>query len=509
MVKAIEDAASDKNIEGLYIEAGPGLVGAAQCNALIRAINRFKESGKWVLAYGDMYTQSDYYIASAADSIFINPIGNIEVHGLSATTMYYKGLLDKLGVKMNVVRVGTYKSAVEPFIREDMSEASREQTEAFLGSMWSSMAKTIADGRHVSIGEVNAWADSISMFRDAAYLKSRRMIDRTLYRHEMDSVLLRASGLKVDHDDSRRSPRLVSVADYAMSRAAKDLPTSGHHVAVLYAEGEIYDAGDEGISSENLIPQIEELMKDDDVDGLILRVNSPGGSAFASEQIWEALRQFKAVTGKPFYVSMSNYAASGGYYISCGADRIYAEPLTITGSIGIFGMFPDASGLMNDKLGIHSATVSTNPSGELPSVMTPLTPRQQNALQQYVNRGYALFTKRVAEGRKMPLDSVLRIAEGRVWDGATAQRIGLVDKLGGLDMAITDLTEHLGLDANDVRAYPALKNQWLYDILAMSGSVQESIVRRKLGAAYPLYKQVEAIGKQSPLQTRLELGEIH
>lgn len=508
VVKAIEAAADDKNIEGLYIEAGPGMVGAAQCNAIIGAINRFKEKGKWVMAYGDIYTQSDYYIAATADSIFLNPIGEVDIHGLSATTMYFKGLLDKLGVKMNVVRVGTYKSAVEPFIREDMSEASREQTEAFLGSMWGAMSKSIADARHVTVGEVNAWADSISAFRDIDYLKSHRMIDRALYRHEMDSVLMRASGLK-ESKEKAKAPRLVSVAEYAMSIASKQLPKPGaSHIAVLYAEGDIVDTGNEGISSAKIVPEIQDLMKDDDVAGLILRVNSPGGSAFASEQIWEALQQFKAVTGKPFFVSMSNYAASGGYYISCGADRIYAEPLTITGSIGIFGMFPDASTLMNDKLGIHTATVSTNPAGELPSVMEPLTPRQQAALQGYVNRGYALFTGRVAEGRKLPIDSVRVIAEGRVWDGATALRIGLVDKLGGLDMAITDMAGQLNLKTDDVRAYPEVKNQWFYDILAMSGSVQERIVRHQLGAAYPFYKQVQQLQQQSVLQARMELGDI-
>ncbi|MCM1336839.1 MAG: signal peptide peptidase SppA [Candidatus Amulumruptor caecigallinarius] len=507
VVKAIEMAADDDNIEGLFIEAGPGATGAAQCNAIITAINRFKESGKWVMAYGDTFNQSDYYIASAADSIFLNPIGMVDIHGLSATTLYYKGLLDKLGVKMNVVRVGTYKSAVEPFIREDMSEASREQTEAFLGSMWSAMTKTIADARHVTTAQVNAWADSISAFRDVDYLRTSRVIDRALYRHDMDSVLVKASGLNPSKD-KEKEPRLISVAEYAMSNAAKQMPTPGaKHIAVLYAEGDIVDTGNKGISSEKLVPQIQELMQDDDVAGLILRVNSPGGSAFASEQIWEALSQFKSVTGKPFYVSMSNYAASGGYYISCCADRIYAEPLTITGSIGIFGMFPDASTLVNDKLGVHSATVSTNPEGELPSMIEPMTPRQQAALQNYVNRGYALFTKRVADGRKLPLDSVLKIAEGRVWDGATARRIGLVDKLGGLDQAIAEMAEKLEMKPDEIRAYPEVKNRWFYDILAMSGSMEERIMRHKLGAAYPLWQQVELMQRQSVLQARMEMGE--
>lgn len=508
VVKAIEAAADDKNIEGLFIETGPGMTGAAQCNAIIAAIKRFKESGKWVMAYGNVYTQSDYYIASAADSIFINPIGEVDIHGLSATTMYFKGFLDKVGVKMNVVRVGTYKSAVEPFIRQDMSEASREQTEAFLGSMWGAMSQSIADARHVTVGEVNAWADSLSAFRDEAYLKAHHVVDRAMYRHDMDSVLMRASGL-TEAKARAKAPRLVTVADYAMSVSAKQLPKAGgSHIAVLYAEGDIVDMGKEGISAEKIIPVIEKLMKDDNVAGLILRVNSPGGSAFASEQIWEALQQFKAVSGKPFYVSMSNYAASGGYYISCGADRIYSEPLTITGSIGIFGMFPDASDLMNNKLGIHTSTVATNPSGELPSVMEPLTERQQAALQGYVNRGYALFTKRVADGRKLPIDSVRTIAEGRVWDGATALRIGLVDKLGGLELAVADMADQLDLKPEDIRAYPEVKSQWIYDILAVSGSVQESIVRSKLGSAYPLYKQVEQLQRQSVLQARMEIGEL-
>lgn len=497
-IKAIEEAAKDDHIDGMLIEAKSGGFGAAQADALTRAIKKFKKSGKWVYAYGDTYSQSEYYIASVADSIFLNPIGMIDIHGLGTGNMYFKDFLDKTGVSFTVVKVGTYKSAVEPFLLNGMSEAARQQDAKFLGAMWGYMTKNIADNRAVTPLKVNQWADSMLAFQDPQFLVREKIVDRLAYRHEVNSLLA-----DLTERDEPSDLRLLDVKQYAATKAVMGATQpKKKHVAVLYAEGEITDEGNSGISAERMVPEIESLMNDDDVAGLILRVNSPGGSAFASEQIWEALDQFKKVTGKPFYVSMSNYAASGGYYISCGADKIYAEPLTLTGSIGIFGLIPNVSGLMNDKLGIHYDQYMTNPQGELINVFQKPSMRSVAALQRSVDRGYALFTKRCAEGRKMPLAKLQSIAEGRVWDGMTALKIGLVDKLGGLDAAIADMTKQLDMKRSDVLVYPKSEYDFLYDLLLMRNSIEERITMHQLGAAYPVWKQVQQLSEMEQMQTR-------
>ncbi len=497
-IKAIEEAAKDDHIDGMLIEAKSGGFGAAQADALTRAIKKFKKSGKWVYAYGDTYSQSEYYIASVADSIFLNPIGMIDIHGLGTGNMYFKDFLDKTGVSFTVVKVGTYKSAVEPFLLNGMSEAARQQDAKFLGAMWGYMTKNIADNRAVTPLKVNQWADSMLAFQDPQFLVREKIVDRLAYRHEVNSLLA-----DLTERDEPSDLRLLDVKQYAATKAVMGATQpKKKHVAVLYAEGEITDEGNSGISAERMVPEIESLMNDDDVAGLILRVNSPGGSAFASEQIWEALDQFKKVTGKPFYVSMSNYAASGGYYISCGADKIYAEPLTLTGSIGIFGLIPNVSGLMNDKLGIHYDQYMTNPQGELINVFQKPSMRSVAALQRSVDRGYALFTKRCAEGRKMPQAKLQAIAEGRVWDGMTALKIGLVDKLGGLDAAIADMTKQLDMKRSDVMVYPKSEYDFLYDLLLMRNSIEERITMHQLGAAYPVWKQVQQLSEMEQMQTR-------
>ncbi|HJE39403.1 MAG TPA: signal peptide peptidase SppA [Candidatus Amulumruptor caecigallinarius] len=499
-IKAIEEAANDGNIDGMFIEARDGDFGTAQADALARAIKKFKKSGKWVYAYGDSYSQSEYYIASAADSLFLNPVGAIDIHGIGAATFYGKDFLDKVGVSVTVVKVGTYKSAVEPFILNGMSDAAREQNAQFLGSMWGYMRKNIADNRQVTAAKVNQWADSLLLFQDPQFLLREKVVDRLAYRHEINTLI-------ADLTDCEKAADInwVGVEQYAATKTVKDATqpkNKKQHVAVLYAEGDISDSGTSGISAESLVPEIEAIMNDDNVAGLILRVDSPGGSAFASEQIWEALDQFKKVTGKPFYVSMGNYAASGGYYISCGADKIYAEPLTITGSIGIFGMIPNAAELFNDKLGIHFDQYLTNPQGELFNLFAKPSARSVAALQRNVDRGYALFTKRCSEGRNMPMDKLLTIAEGRVWDGMTALKLGLVDKLGGLDAAVADMTKQLGMSRTDVVEYPKSEYDLLYDLLRLRNVVEERITMHQLGAAYPMWKEMRQISEMEPVQAR-------
>lgn len=501
ILKAIDRASTDKKIDGIYIEGGICTAGLAQSQAIISALQRFKSSGKWIYAYADDYTQTSYFIASVADSVFLNPVGMVDIHGLGSSILYYKDFLDKIGIGIDIVRVGTYKSAVEPFSRNDMSDASREQIQAYLASIWNSMRNTIGDNRHVESERVNAWADSLMMFQRENFYLAEKVVDRLIYRHQMDSILTANS-----HGKHNKDPRLINLEQYVASdiRKSSALPSSSKHIAVLYAEGEISTSAPEGIASDKIIPEIESLMKNDKVAGLILRVNSPGGSAFASEQIWEALQEYKRVTGNPFFVSMGDVAASGGYYISCGADRIYAEPVTITGSIGIFGMIPNASDLLNNKLGIHPDEVYTNPKGALPNLLSPMTPTQKASMQGYVNRGYELFTKRCADGRHMSQDSIKVIAEGRVWDGATALKIGLVDKLGGLNLAIADMSQQLGLSTDDVESYPRNQFGFIYQIMQLSSTIETVYVRKKLGGAYPLYEQVQRLSETSVLQTRME-----
>ena len=463
LVAAIAKAASDDDIEGIYLDCSGISAGMAQLQAIRQALVKFKESGKWIYAYADSYAQGDYFVATAADSLFINPIGMADIHGLSATTMYFKDLLDKIGVDVQVVKVGTYKSAVEPFILNQSSEANAKQQQAYLGNIWNEVAGKIAEGRGVDIATVNSW-----------------------------------TGIESDDD-----PRLVDALDYAAAKASENRK-GDKTIAVLYAVGDITESGSGGIESDNLVPQILDLAEESDIDGLILRVNSGGGSAYASEQIWEALEQFKSITGKPYYVSMGDVAASGGYYISCGADRIYAEPVTLTGSIGIFGLIPDAHKLLNDKIGIHTTTVATN-QGQFPGILNAMTTDQRNAMQSYVDRGYELFVKRCAEGRGISVDSIKAIAEGRVWDGLEASRIGLVDKLGRLDMALTDMAAELdAADSYKVKEYPDLKLKWWEEVLDMNNNLKISMVEKELGEFAPLYRMARGCADMSALQCRMD-----
>lgn len=501
LVKAIRYAADDKNIDGIYLDCKGGAAGLAQTQAIIDAVNDFKKSGKWVYAYGDNYTQGNYIISTTADSIFVNPQGMVDIHGLSSTVMYFKNFLDKVGVKVQVVKVGTYKSAVEPFILNDMSEANREQQEHYLGSIWNTLTGIIAENRGVDTATVNNWANGY-MFTAAAeeYVKNK-IVDKLVYRHELDEKIAALT----DNDE----PNYVGLDDYVGT--IKEKKNKGANIAVLYAVGEISDEGKSGITSEKLVPQIMKLIEEDDIDGLVLRVNSPGGSAFASEQIWEALQQWKKRTKKPFYVSMGDVAASGGYYISCGADKIYAEPLTITGSIGIFGLIPDAQELLNDKLGINTSTVRTNKSESI-DLFKPMSPELAANMQAYVNRGYETFVSRCAQGRHISVDSIKAIAEGRVWDGRTALEIGLVDKMGGLELCLADMAGQIkkGKDNNkyNIKEYPRVKMEWWEELMDLNSQIRLRAVKAELGDAYPYYESLCNVKKMNALQCRMDYVSI-
>ncbi len=498
ILQAITDAAKDEHIKGIYLDCEGSMTGIATNYAIVECLKKFKESGKWIVSYSDMYTQGDYIIACAADSIYLNPVGIVDVHGLSATILFFKDMLDRLGVEAQVIKVGTFKSAVEPYILTEMSEANRMQQQLYLGNIWKCLSSRISEMRNVSEKTVNEWADNVVATESQAFYVENKVVDHLCYRHQMEDKLKELSEIDSDED-----LRLITPEEYCTVSDIDKFNASDNEIAILYAVGDISDNGDDGIIGKKMVSQIMELSKDEDIKGLVLRVNSGGGSAFASEQIWEALEEFKK-TGKKFYVSMGDVAASGGYYISCGAEKIYAEPVTITGSIGIFGIIPCAKDFLNKKIGITSGSVMTNANGNFPSLIEPMTNIQRMKMQANVNRGYELFVSRCATGRSMPVDSIKQIAEGRVWDGVTAMNIGLVDKMGGLKDAIDDMVSELNVDDYTVTEYPSLELKWWSEILNLSKNYKTSIIEDELGTAKPVYYAIKRIQNLEPLQCRME-----
>ena len=462
VLDAIRLSAKDARIKGIYLDCGTSDIHAAQREEITNALRDFRETGKWVIAYADNYSQGDFMIASVADEVIVNPVGSVNIHGVVTQVPFFAGLLDKVGVKMQVVRVGEYKSAIEPFTLTKMSEASHLQYTEMIDSLWDFTAGSIATGRGLDIATVRSYPDSIIAFKLAKDIAG--LVTDTKYRREVEDYLRSKVGIDKDKDLP-----FVTPTEYIASNGSSH---SDKHVAVFFAEGDIVDTGGTGISADVVVPQILELADDDDVCGLVLRINSGGGSAFASEQIWEALEYFKS-KNKPLYVSMGGVAASGGYYIACGADSIYTDRTTITGSIGVFGMIPDISGLMTGHLGINFTEVTSNENALLLNTNKPLPQEQFDALQAMVETTYDIFTSRVAAGRGLEQDSVKAIGQGRVWIGGRAVEIGLADCVGGLDAAITDMVNALGLDRRDVAYYPALdEKMWLEWVRQARGNVQ-------------------------------------
>lgn len=498
IVQAIKNAKDDSRIEGILLDCKGASIGVSQCEDIVNALKEFKTSDKWIWAYADTYTQTDYFVASAADSVFLNPIGMVDIHGLSGQVIFFKGLMDKIGVEAQIVKVGTYKSAVEPFMLTGMSDANRQQMTHYIGRIWDNMKQDIAKNRNTHADSVNSWADSYTFSLSAEDYLNLNIVDALKYTHELEEL--------VAEKTQTTDPKFIELEDYYTSISSSLKNTSASkRIAVLYAVGDITENGDDGIASDRLVPQIADLTEDESIDGLILRVNSGGGSAFASEQIWEALEQFKAKTGKPFYVSMGDMAASGGYYISCGADSIYASPYTLTGSIGIFGIIPNVEPLIKGKLGVNVETIETN-TGNMPTLLQAMTGDQREAMQSYVDRGYELFVKRCADGRGMTIDQIKAIAEGRVWDGTSALENGLVDKLGGLQTAINDMAMTLGTDVEniDVVEYPEVEDQW-WKVLAEleKSAVMASTLTGEGDLPQKLYQKLEQrIRNIDPLQCR-------
>ena len=481
MLKAVEQAKDNENVKGLYMEAGM-LSGAspAMLQELRDAIVDFKESGKFVLSYGDTYTQGAYYLCSAADSVVVNPQGMLDWHGMSMQTMFFKEILDKLGVNVQVFKVGTYKSAVEPFIGTEMSDANREQMEVFTSEIWNEMLVDVSESRKISVEELNQLADTVTLLCETSFYVDEKLVDKVAYSDEIPQMI--CNMMDVDEEDDYNTITVNEMASVASNKPKDD---SGNIVAVYYAYGDIVNTPSSGISSEEIassavIRDLEELADDDDVKAVVLRVNSGGGSAYASEQIWHQVMNIKSK--KPIVVSMGGMAASGGYYISCAADYIFAEPTTLTGSIGIFGMIPEVSELVTEKIGLHSETVKTNKFADFGDLTRPMNEDEKAVMQASINRGYELFTKRCADGRGMEQDSIKAVAEGRVWTGLHALELGLVDQLGGLDDAIAEAKKRAEIEACTVKTYPGTSSF----IEKLSGAVS--------GDSYADAKMKEVLG---------------
>ncbi len=503
VMKAIKKAKEDEKIKGIYIQGGI-LTGAtpAMLEEIHDALVDFKSSKKKIVAYADNYSQGSYYLASVADSIVINPLGMLNWDGLASQTMYPKDMLDKLGVKMEIFKVGTYKSAVEPYMRSDMSDENREQLTVMQDEMWSRMKADVGKSRKLSVDKLNALADSGMTFADVNIYKSSKLIDKTAYSDEVPQLI--ANTLGVDKDDYH----VISVDDLASSMSNEPKGTSGNIIAVYYAYGTIVDEAASGLGAgaeivgQKVSKDLLKLAEDDNVKALVLRVNSGGGSAYASEQIWHAVEKVKAK--KPVVVSMGGLAASGGYYISSGANWIVAEPMTLTGSIGIFGMFPIAKELLNDKLGVHYHTVKTNEYADFGDFSRDMSEGEKRMLQGYVNRGYELFTQRCAMGRKVSQDSIKQIGEGRVWTGEHAKKIGLVDELGGLSAALEKAKKLAKVDEYSVLNYPAKKS--FFDNL-FDENPADSYARGKMeetfGEFYTMFQMLKHLNPKGNIQAEL------
>lgn len=491
----IKKAKNDPNILGIYLNGGSLEAGIASVKEMRDALIDFKKSGKFIVAYADNYSQRMYYLATVADKILLNPIGMLEFKGLSAQPTFFKGTLDKLGIEMQVVRVGTFKSAVEPFIDTKMSDANRLQVTEFMGSIWKNMLSEISKARHIPTDSLNSYADQMMMFQATEKSLQYKMVDKLLYSQSVDSMI-KTIARKLPKGDE-----LVYVSHSEMKNLPNNEKYDKNKVAVIYAVGEISDMGSEGIIEKDMVKTIDDVAKDSAVKAVVLRVNSPGGSAYSSEQIWHALSLLKHE--KPLIISMGDYAASGGYYISCIGDQIIAQPNTITGSIGIFGIIPNIEGL-NNKIGITHDVVNTNKMSDAITLNRKFTPAERDLMQNYVNRGYELFVQRCADGRKMTAEQIKNIAEGRVWTGQEAFRIGLVDKLGTLNDAIAIAAKQAKLKSYNISEYPEKEDFTAKLMKSLGKDVEASFMKAQLGdEQYKLFKQVKDLGKTNGIQARM------
>lgn len=499
----LETAAADDHIKGIFIETQSVPLGLANLRDLREELVKFRESGKFVVAYDKFFTQGAYYLATAGDEIYMHPLGMLDLRGFGAQIIFMKDFLDKIGVEMQAVYAGKFKSATEPYRRNDMSPESRLQTRAFLDPIYRTFLGDIAASRQIDTSALRRFVNNYEAVSLEAALKAG-IIDGISQRDEVLDNMRQKMGLEKD-----KKFRLISPADYLTTKPRKSNFSAKNKVAVIYAEGVIVDGkGEPGsVGDEAYVKVIDRLRNDDQVKAVVLRVNSPGGSAMASESIWRALSLVKEA-GKPLVVSMGDYAASGGYYIACLADSIFAEDNTLTGSIGVFSVLPNAQNLMNDKLGLHVDTVKTAPFATFPSVYFKMTDAERNLLQSRTNEMYNYFKQHVSDGRKLTMDQVEEIAQGRVWVGGKAVEIGLVDRIGDIEDAVA-AAAHMADIADDyhVVEYPKMKEPIVLLIEQLTGGNEEAkqrmVMKEALGELYPLYSFMEEIKASNGAQARL------
>ncbi|MBO4503318.1 MAG: signal peptide peptidase SppA [Bacteroidales bacterium] len=500
ILSAIKSAATDPKIKGIYLASANVSASPATSKEIHDALVDFKKSGKFVYAYADSYSQNGYYIASVADKVMMNPTGNMLLKGYATQIMFYKGLLDKLDIDVQVIRHGQFKSAVEPYILDKMSEANSKQMTALINSLWDNYSGDVSKSRKISLDELNRITDNLLAFSPDSALKLK-LIDQLVYAGDVEKMLKNKMGIAEDG-----KLNFVSVGKYAKS--VRDNSKSQNKIAVVYAVGEISDGkgdSERGIFSDSFVKEFRKAYQDKNVKAIVLRVNSPGGSALASEVIWREIEQAKKA-GKKVVTSMGDYAASGGYYISCNSDYIIAQPNTLTGSIGVFGMIPSVQKALKNKLGITIDGVSSNKHAGFLTGYQPLDAMELDVMQQMVEETYSLFTKRVANGRKMTVTAVDSIGQGRVWSGKDAIGIGLVDELGSLDDAIAKAAKLANVSDYKIAYYPHQKS--FFEMIFNKEDEADQMLRAKLGDLYNMYQGVQTVLNSTGVQARMPM-EIH
>lgn len=504
ILSSIKKAKANDDIKGIYIEAGALAANYATLQEIRNALDNFRKSGKWIVAYGDFYTQGAYYVASVADKVYINPKGIVDWHGIGAQTMFYKDFMAKFGVKWEVVKVGTFKSATETFTEEKMSDANRLQTKTFIDGTWRNVCDAVSKSRGISVDSLNSYADSYLALQATETLVKAKMVDGMMYGDQVKDAVKKI--MKLEKDDDIAQLTLNDMLN------VKDEKVEGSEIAVYYAEGDIVQdpkaatmfGNNNYIASRKVCKDLEDLMNDDDVKAVVVRINSGGGDAYASEQMWHQMSELRKV--KPVVVSMGDYAASGAYYMSAPASWIVAQPNTLTGSIGIFAVIPDFSGLVTSKLGVRFDEVKTNRNSTFGNLMArPFNAEEKAMLQASVNRGYSLFRQRVADGRRLPVESVEKIAQGRVWLATDALNIKLIDQLGGIDDAVKKAAQLAKLKDYYTSDYPAAAS-WMDNLLnsmSSSGTYLDEQLRQTLGDFYQPFTMLRSIDKREAIQARI------
>ena len=500
VIASIKEAKKNPDIKGIYLQAGTMEIQFASLEEIRGELESFKESGKFVVAYGDQYSQWLYYLASVADKVVVNPEGSISWHGLAAQPIFFKDLLEKVGVEMQIFKVGTYKSAVEPFIATEMSDANREQVSEYLASIWNDVVNAVSQSRGIDAGKLNEYADRYMDFCQAEEYVECGLADTLLYK---DGVLDYLKALAGTDSDGKLAITTLEDAKGKIEIDNLVADAGKAKIAVYYAVGDIdgSTSADEGINSKKVIKELRELREDADVKAVVLRVNSPGGSAYGSEQIWREVVLLKAA--KPVIVSMGDCAASGGYYISCAADCIVANSTTLTGSIGIFGMIPVAENLLKEKIGLDFDVVKTNRLADLGSLSRSFNSEESAILQNYVDDGYDLFLKRCADGRNMSVEEIDKIGQGRVWTGNKAKELGLVDEIGDLDKAVGIAAQRAGLGEYVVKSYPEATDFMTELLEGDEKDYMESALRTAMGEYYDCIRFVRNIKNAAPIQARM------